>query len=113
LEKQNKPTGIVSFKQLAPPPKTHRPFSNGTEADYFLDKNCHKCLKRSTAVKKCSMQEQIVNGFFTGEISTQTAQKIGILDPSYKGKCFEFLADPAKADVKPQKVDAMNQITMF
>lgn len=132
--KETKPTGIASFKHLPPPPET----TNFTDLQrkLFLQLNCHKCKnckikdvnsEFETPENECSLYEDIISSYFIDEIPTKTARKIGFLHTNFKGECFEFVPElqtapqakahatenPAKADVKPQKVDAMNQITMF
>jgi len=48
------------------------PFSNGTEAMWWMEKNCDQCTKRS-----CYSKKMIEDGFFTGTISKKIAENIG------------------------------------
>ena len=47
------------------------PFSNGTEAQMWLEKNCEICKT------KCHNKRNIEDGFILGNITIKTAQFIG------------------------------------
>ena len=106
---------------------TFNAFPSVAKAVEFRTSNCDLCQKCQNPFLEynCPMYLEIQKGLFTGEISIESAQKIGFLDQEkYQGKCFEFeleyirpfpdvLENPAPvADVKI-KVNAMNQTTLF
>ncbi len=59
------------------------PFSNGTEAMIFGERNCVNCLKRSfilhgDSAYHCPLQMAIDDGFIIGSIPLWAAKRIGV-----------------------------------
>jgi len=52
--------------------KNYIPFSNGTEAQIWMSRNCEVCTT------KCHFKKNIEFGFISGSITQRTAEFIGI-----------------------------------
>jgi len=57
------------------------PFSNATEAEMWLNRNCYSC----TTSKNCTAFKHLEEGFIFGGISERTARYIGTVNitPTY------------------------------
>lgn len=58
------------------------PFSNGTQAMIWMDRNCESCSP------KCYFEKNMAMGFITGDITIKTAEFIGI--DSINGKFVDL-----------------------
>ena len=48
------------------------PFSNGEQAEMWVENNCDECVKQS----KCELENEISSGFIIGEIPLWVAKRI-------------------------------------
>jgi hypothetical protein len=59
-----------------------KPFSNSTDASWWQDNNCHKCIKYETESTdedeaKCKLAFNVDLGFLSGDIPLWVAKEIG------------------------------------
>jgi len=57
------------------------PFSNATEAEMWLNRNCYSC----TTSKNCTAFKHLEEGFIFGGISERTARYIGTVNITAAG----------------------------
>jgi len=83
------------------------PFSNGTEAMWWMEVNCEVC-KTSLG---CSAKRNIEFGFIVGDISIQSAKFIGI--DSCDNTLYSYCQMKDKRIISKPKKKALNTPTLF
>jgi hypothetical protein len=83
------------------------PFTNGTEAMIWLERNCEKCIT------KCHFKRNIEDGFVTGDITIKTAEFIGY--DKMNGKYVYLAKCQHKNEYKPKRkqLDLKTNPTLF
>lgn len=74
------------------------PFSNGSEAEYWISNNCDICKRYG-----CSSKKAIEISFFTGVVSIRTYHLVG----EFSKYCIKLLRTPIqKVNKKKNKIDS-------
>ncbi len=82
------------------------PFSNGTEAEMWIVRNCDKCK-----LLNCTAKRRIQEGFITGEMPLKRAEWVGVDGGRLKSKCDKFTTE--KPERKQKDMSDKFQYNMF
>lgn len=90
-----------------------RPFSNGSEADVWVEANCERCWRvrddDPNDMPSCPISAAITQGYISGKISIELARRAGYTDNRMPTRCAEFnTVDPDKKARDMERLRAWN-----
>jgi hypothetical protein len=87
-------------------------FSNGTEADIWIERNCERCWRTQdddpNAMPSCPIYAAITVGYISGAVSDEIAKRAGY-DRRWPATCAEFSTiDPDRHKRDMERLAAWN-----